>query len=203
MGVDQALRKELKDMKKDIKYLITILTFCIFAVKSYSQLGFSIDTLKISDVFWLCEKDVWIEDFAYGPCFNMLFSIKNNGQDTVSIRYDDIKLYLEYGRKMSRKRKEPILYFQETETLLIIPPNSSADFWGQAFFYEMIGEISTEMNYRFVNYLPDITKIIESATAIIAIPGFEIMKASFKNCFTEKTLFRDGTLRESIFRYRN
>ncbi len=190
-------------MKKDIKYLITILIFCIFAVKSYSQLGFSIDTLKISDVFWLCEKDVWIEDFAYGPCFNMLFSIKNNGQDTVSIRYDDIKLYLEYGRKMSRKRKEPILNFQETETLLIIPPNSSADFWGQAFFYEMIGEISTEMNYRFVNYLPDITKIIESATAIIAIPGFEIMKASFKNCFTEKTLFRDGTLRESIFRYRN
>ena len=67
----------------------------------------------------------------------------------------------------------------------------------------MIGEISTEMNYRFVNYLPDITKIIESVTAIIAIPGFEIMKASFKNCFTEKTLFRDGTLRESIFRYRN
>ena len=94
-------------MKKDIKYFITILTFCTFAVKSYSQLSFSIDTLKISDVFWLCEKDVWIEDFAYGPCFNMLFSIKNDGHDTVAIRYDVIKLYLEYGRKMSRKKKEP------------------------------------------------------------------------------------------------
>ena len=203
MDAEIVLRKELKDMKKVFKYFITILTFCIFAVKSYSQLSFSIDTLKISDVFWLCEKDVWIEDFAYGPCFNMLFSIKNDGDDTVAIRYDDIKLFLEYGRKMSRKKKEPILNFPETETILIIPPNSSVDFWGQAFFYEMDGEISIEMNYKFVNFLPDITRIIESAKVIIAIPGFEIMKASFKNCFTEKTLFRDGTLRESIFRYRN
>lgn len=203
MDVEIVSRKELKDMKKDIKYFITILTFCIFAVKSYSQLSFSIDTLKISDVFWLCEKNVWIEDFAYGPCFNMFFSIKNDGHDTVSIRYDVIKLYLEYGRKMSRKKKEPILNFPETETILIIPPNSSVDFWGQVFFYEMNGEISTEMNYRFVNFLPDITKIIESAKVVIAIPGFEIMKASFKNCFTGNTFFHDGTFRESIFHYRD
>ena len=104
---------------------------------------------------------------------------------------------------MSRKKKEPILNLQETETILIIPPDSSADFWGQVFFYEMVGEISTEMNYRFVNFLPDITRVIESAKVIIAIPGFEIMKASFKNCFTGKALFHDGTFHESIFHYRN
>lgn len=127
-------RKEWKDMKKNFKYSIAILIFCMFADKSYSQLIFSIDTLKISDVFWLCEKNVWIEDFAYGPCFDMFFSIKNNEKDTLRIHSDTFKLHLEYGKKKARKMKEIILNFPETDTILIIPPNTAVYFWGRAFF---------------------------------------------------------------------
>lgn len=175
----------------------------MFADKSYSQLIFSIDTLKISDVFWLCEKNVWIEDFAYGPCFDMFFSIKNNEKDTLRIHSDTFKLHLEYGKKKARKMKEIILNFPETDTILIIPPNTAVYFWGRAFFYDMDGDITTGMNYRFVNFLPDIEKIMANTEAIIEISGFKAMKASFKNCFTEKTLFHDGTFNESIYHFRN
>lgn len=190
-------------MKKVFKYLIAFLTFCMFADKSYSQLDFSIDTLKISDVFWLCEKNVWIEDFAYGPCFDMLFSIKNNEKDTLKISYNTFKLHLEYGKKKSRKKKEITLNLPENDTLLIIPPNTAVCFGGQAYFYDMDGTITTGMNYRFVNFLPDIEKIIANTEAIIEISGLKTIKASFKNCFTEKTLFHDGTFKESIYHYRN
>ena len=189
-------------MKKHIKYIAAIVMYCIYAEASHSQLTFSIDTLKISDVFWLSERNVWIEDFAYGPCFKMLFSIKNNGNSTVKIRTDDFNLHIEYGKAM-KKKKEPVLDFQKADSVLFIPPDSTVVFRGQVFFWDMKGEITTEMNYRFVNFLPDITRVVENAKAIIVIPGFEIMKASFKNCYMEKTLFHDGTFYESIYHYRN
>lgn len=186
-------------MKSSFKFIIVLFVLCFFTGKSYCQLSFSIDTLKIRDVFWLCEKDVWIEDFAYGPCLNILFSLKNNGNDTIKICSSDIKLHLEYGRKLARKKKEPLLNFRESDTILVIPPDSSIVFWGQSFFYDIDGDITTDFNYRFVNFLPSITKLIETSKATIIIPGFNKMNASFKNCFTDKQLFHDGTFNESIY----
>lgn len=186
-------------MKNCFRITTTFLVLCLFAKNSYSQAVFSIDSLKISDVFWLCQKDVWIEGFAYGPCLKMLFSIKNNGNDTIKINSDAIKLHLEYGCKIARRTKNIIVYFSESDTMLVIPPDSTIVFWGQTFFYGIDGDITTDMNYKFVNFLPSITKIIANAKAIIAIPGFNKMEESFKNCFTDKYLFHDGTFRESIY----
>lgn len=183
-------------MKRDFKYVLIAILFA-FSGKAHSQLCFSVDTLKIGDVLWICQNDVWIEDFAYGPRFDMLFSIKNNGKDTVLIHTNTANLYLEYGDAHTKKKN--ISNFQEGNTTIIILPDSTYRFWGQVYFYDMEGEMTTGLNYRFVNFLPEIDMIVENAEIVLEIYGSKSTKTSFQNCFTENHFFHDGTYHESIY----
>lgn len=55
------------------------------------------------------------------------------------------------------------------------------------------------MNYRLVNFLPEIDTIVKYTDVVLEIDDLPKTATSFKNCFTEKPFFIDGTGKESIY----
>lgn len=175
--------------------------FCISG-KVVSQISFTIDSLNVSRVIWLCQNDVVIEDFAYGPHFNILFSVKNNGRDTIRLHFEDISIYVVEDSKRNNWQKEIYKKDYGCDTTINIPPNSSNYFWGYVD-WNLTGEITTGLNYRLVNFLPNIEKILKETKIIIKTPDFDSISVPYRNCYTEKPFFVDGTGNESIYNANN
>ena len=189
-------------MKTACKQIVLLaFLFCISG-KVVSQISFSIDSLNVSRVIWLCQNDVVIEDFAYGPHFNILFSVKNNGKDTIRIHYEDLSIYIAKDSKRDGWKK--VLYNTDIvgDTIINIPPYSSNFFRGYVD-WNLTGEITTGLNYRLVNFLPNIEKILKETKIIIKIPDFDNISVPYRNCYTEKPFFVDGTGNESIYNANN
>lgn len=184
-------------MKKVYKYILFLFFFSI--TKSvFSQLSFSVDSLHVSNVLWLCQNDVVITHFAYGPNFDMRFSIKNSWNDTISIPWEKIHVYISYTYKKKRWQKETITEIKTTDSILVLYPNSTISFSGYNFLV-LDGVTTTGLNYRLVNFLPEIDNIVKYSKLILEIEGMGKTITSFKNCFTDKAFFIDGTHHESIF----
>lgn len=182
-------------MKRVSEKIIIFVIFCFFSGKSFSQLSFSIDSLNISKVIWLCQNTVVIEDFAYGPRFDMQFSIRNCGQDTIRLHSKYIQIHLKYKHKW---QKEIFTELQTLDSILLLAPDSTLFFEGYINLV-LTGKIMTGNNYRLVNFLPQIERIVKHSEIVLEVPGFNRISSVFKNCFTKKLFFIDGTDEESIY----
>ncbi len=185
-------------MKTRYSFLILMLLFCSSIQNSHSQVTLSVDSLHIKEVIWLCQDDVWIEDFAYGPRLKMCFSMKNISNDTISVPIDNIHISISYKYKRERWKKNIILDFKTHDSTLVLYPNSTVYFEGN-FFTLLPGEITTGTNYRLVNFLPVLDKIIHYSKVVLEIDGIGDAETTFNNCFTAKPFFIDGTSHESIY----
>lgn len=201
MAVGLAINKELLTMKSFSKILF-FLFLCCPSLNVYPQLSFSVDSLKISEVLWLCQNDAVLTHFAYGPCFNMSFSIKNNSNDTILIAKNDIKVFIEKKRRYKQEKKEVTIYFVKSDSILVLNPFTTVYFYG---FYRCVmeQETTTGNNYRLVNFLPQIEDMLKSTILVLEIPNHEKITTIFKNCFTAKPFFVDGTTKETIYNVDN
>lgn len=184
-------------MKTRYSFLILMLLFCSSIQNSHSQVTLSVDSLFVSEAMWLCQNDVVITHFAYGPVFNMCFSIKNTSKDTISVPVEKIHMNISYKHRRVRWKKETVIDLIKDSTLLIYP-NSTISIRGHNLIL-MNGVVSTGLNYRFVNFLPEIEKIIQYSKVVLEIDGIGDAETTFNNCFTAEPFFIDGTSHESIY----
>ena len=87
-------KEELKIMKKVFSSLLIVLFVFGTINRGLSQVTLTVDSLFVSEAMWLCQNDVVITHFAYGPHFNMCFSIKNTSKDTISVLSEKIHIYI-------------------------------------------------------------------------------------------------------------
>lgn len=187
-------------MKKKFRHLLLYIVLCLFAVNSYSQITFSIDSLHISNVIWISPSNICIEDFGYGPHIEVLCVITNNDVDTLVLRPGDFHIYIESRVFHRKKRRVVITEFEyySIDTPLVIPPKLSKYLKGYAEPC-IKGEAIFRMNYRFVNFLPTITKLVTTGKVVLELSNGHTWKDSFHNCFIEKSFFIDGTNHSSIY----
>lgn len=185
-------------MKEVSKYLIILLFFCSITKPVLSQLSFSVDSLHVRNVLWLCKNDVVISHFAYGPYFDMHFSIKNDSDDTIFLNWEKTHIYIRYSYKRDRRKNETVLELKTTDSIVVLFPNSSLHFYGNNFLV-LDGEITMGLNYRLVNFLPEIGKIIKHSNVVLEIDGMNKTITTFKNCYVGEPFFIDGTDEESIY----
>lgn len=189
-------KEELKIMKKVFSSLLIVLFVFGTINRGLSQVTLTVDSLFVSEAMWLCQNDVVITHFAYGPHFNMCFSIKNTSKDTISVPAEKIHMNISYKHRRVRWKKETVIDLIKDSTLLIYP-NSTISIRGHNFIM-MDGVVSTGLNYRLVNFLPEIEKIINHSVVVLEIDGIGRATGIFKNCFTKTPFFVDGTFNESI-----
>lgn len=189
-------KEELKIMKKVFSSLLIVLFVFGTINRGLSQVTLTVDSLFVSEAMWLCQKDVVITHFAYGPHFNMCFSIKNTSKDTISVPVEKKHMNISYKHRRVRWKKETVIDLIKDSTLLIYP-NSTISIRGHNYIV-MDGEVTTGLNYRFVNFLPEIEKIISHSVVVLEIDGIGKATSIFKNCFTRTPFFVDGTSHESI-----
>lgn len=183
-------------MRKNFSFFLTTMVLFCSTGKVFSQISFSIDTLKISNVVWMCRDDVVIEDFAYGPHFDMLFSLNNNSKDTLLIHSNNLHIYINW--EVDNLRKEIISQFQSKDSMIIIKPDSSIRFWGY-YDFVLTGEITRELNYRMVSFLPQINRILKHTMVTFETPYFNNVWTRFKNCFINKPfLLTEQTMNQFI-----
>lgn len=185
-------------MKRGIKFLLFLFFFAGSTETTFSQITFSVDSLKISKVLWLCQNDVVIEDFAYGPHFKMMFSIKNTSQEVVCIPSSLVNIQIRRIPKQRKRRHEVFPLFQACDSIIVLNPNCSVSFWGYTD-WNLTGDIIAGNNYRLVCFIRQIEKILQKSKVILDIQGLYKEKATFKNCYSEKNFFIDGTAKESIY----
>jgi len=187
-------------MRRNFRYFLLYLMFCLFAGNGYSQITFSIDSLHISNVIWINPSNVWIEDFGYGPYIELSCTINNNGVDTLVLKPGDYLFYIE-SRIFYKKKSQPVITDLERysmDTVLVIPPKSSKNIKGYAEPW-IDGETVFRMNYRFVNFLPAITKMVTKGRVVLKMKDGQTWKDTFHNCYIDKPFFIDGTDHSSIY----
>ncbi len=181
-----------------IKNIISVVILCLSVNITQAQVSFELDSLKISHVTWICPNNVVITHFAYGPHLRMLFSIKNNGIDTITMRSKDFNICVESSQFEGVNCKETFIELQDVDSLIVIPPNSIFKFRG-AIDLIVSGEVTVGLNYRETDFLPFLTRMLKDATFIFTNSERQVFHAPVKNCYIAAPFFVDGTSDESIF----
>lgn len=184
-------------MKKN-RNIISAVILCLCVNITQAQVSFELDSLKISHVAWICPNNVLITHFAYGPHLSMLFSINNSGADTITMRTKDFDILVESRRFEGVNRKEVFLELQNTDSLIVIPPNSTFRFRGSIDLV-VTGDVTVDLNYRRTDFLPFLSQMIKDARFILTISERQVFHAPVKNCYIAAPFFVDGTSGESIF----
>lgn len=196
-------------MKKNFNELIIIAAFFIFSLfssSSHAQVEFCVDSLIANNVIWISRGDVWIEDFANGPYFDLVFSIANRTSDTMQISPNDIQVHASFDFTFQNRHeynfeKKVSLRFGNEDSLVIIPPDTTFYFKGRIWFMAIDeAENTWDPNYNMVNYLPLITDMLRNATCTLMLFKNNTERAFINNCYVGKCFFVDGTYGiESIF----
>lgn len=179
-----------------IRFIVVIVILCISNI-THSQISFELDSLKISHVTWICQSNVVITHFAYGPHLRMVFSMKNNGVDTIIVGVRDLHVCINSQAFEGGECKETFLELH-TDSLLVIPPNTKVKIRGSNDLVET-GEVIEDLNYRMTTFMPFITQMLKDATFILTISGHQVYTAPIRNCYIGSPFFVDGTFNESIF----
>lgn len=182
---------------KKTRSIIFVVILCICVNITQAQVSFELDSLKISHVTWICPNNVLITHFAEGPHLRMLFSIKNNGTDTITMQSKDLNICVKSNQFEGVNCKETFVELQDVDSLIVIPPNSMFKFRG-ANDLVVAGEVSVDLNYRKTDFLPFLTRMLKDATFILTISERQIFHAPIKNCYIAAPFFVDGTSNESI-----
>ncbi len=183
---------------KKIRNVIYVVILCLCVNITQAQVSFELDSLKISHVTWMCPNNVVITHFAYGPHLRMLFSIKNNGTDTITLRTKDLNVCIESSQFEGVNCKETFVELQDVDSLIVIPPNSAFKFRG-ANDLVVAGEETVDLNYRKTDFLPFLTRMLKDAAFVLTISEQQIFRATVRNCYVAAPFFVDGTFNESIF----
>lgn len=185
-------------MKDSFSLILIFVCFSFFRDVAFSQISFNVDSLKISNVIWICRGDMVIEDFAYGPHSHLVCSIKNNSTDTLFIHTKNVKMYLESRIKNYKHREINNIMPQSNDSMLVILPNSKQNIIGEIDLFCLYGKTTIGLNYRLVNFLPEITKMLKRACVILKVTDLHTLKAPIKNCYIENDFFIDQTFHQSI-----
>lgn len=118
-GCRTGLNTELIIMEKVYKHLLLLLILYISTNPVLSQVSFAVDSLFVSDAIWLCQNDVVITHFAYGPIFDMKFSIKNDSNYTLYMSRESIHVYLKYNYLGIQWRKKPDIDFENAGPIVV------------------------------------------------------------------------------------
>lgn len=197
-------------MKKNYNKHIAVTVFFIFSLfscSSHAQVEFYVDSLIANHVIWISRGDVWIEDFANGPYFDVVFSMVNRTSDTMRISPDDIQVHAKFdytfqSRHEYNLEKKVSLRFDNEDSLVIIPPGMTFYFKGRIRFMAIDEAESTwGPNYNMVNFLPLIAEMLKNATCTLMLFEKNTARAFINNCYVGKWFFVDGTYGiESIFK---
>lgn len=180
------------------KFLVLLFLSVFVPFNASSQVSLSVDSLIVDDVVWISRRDVWIEDFAYGPKLSFVCSLTNNSDDTILV---DIKNGVTFEFD-SRKHYHKKIWVDYTgnDTVISIPSYSQVQINGHLYVYFLLkGKNIVRDNYMVVNYLPSMSKLIKKSHVAIRTGSQRSLIAAIQNCFVGRNFFRDYTLDESIF----
>lgn len=182
------------------KFLVGLTLLMLSPKKTFSQIQFTVDSLKISKVMWISRSDEVIEDFAYGPHIHIVSSIKNVGDDTIVIKQDSISMTIDFNNKKYSSRQLFISQHQR-DSILTILPDSILQIHSETSLFFMDGENVIQDNYLFVNFLSQISRLIKKAVVRINVGQANSYQDRIRNCFSDYPFFVDETFSRSIIDY--
>ena len=182
-------------MKQKNKNIILFALIACIVGKASSQVTFTVDSLQISEVLWICEDNVVISHFADGPTVTIVCTLTNDSKDTLTIHQKDINVHLN-----SKSSGREITFYNDDiiDSQYVILPDTSIRLIYERKFFLSEANITSVMNCRLYNFLPFIEKLIKKAEVNIQIEGIGTFTAPINNCFTKNPFCINGAF-ESIF----